>query len=506
MRASADAALLQAIETGGLFGPGPVERIDTHAAHVFLVGDRAYKIKRPVALSVLDFRSPASRKRALDAELQLNQRTAPELYLRVITITREGTAFSVTGQGAPVEWALEMRRFPRAAQLDHMARQAPLSAKLAAELGAAIARFHEAAEPRRDMGGAAAMTTIIDGNRADFEMVRPGLFDADTVTEVDTACRTTLATVRPLLEARRAAGFVRFCHGDLHLANIVALGRGVTPFDCVEFSEEIACIDTIYDIAFLLMDLLAYEQRPAAWQVLDAYAEASLDVPGLRLLPFFMTLRASIRAKVTALTIDDPSAATADVARARTYLQLARRLLPARAPRLIAIGGFSGTGKTTLARALAPSLDPAPGALLLRSDVERKRLAGVAPTTHLGASAYTPDHSRACFAELRRRANVALRAGVSVVVDAVHDRAEDRQALEAVASATGAPFDGLWLEAGLDRRTARVSARRGDASDATAAVVRRQLDVDPGPIRWHRVDADTTPEATTDQARQALRI
>ncbi len=497
-------ALVEALDAGEPFKTTEVARIDTHAARVFLVGELAYKLKRPVTFSFLDFSTVEARRRALENELVLNRRTAPELYLRVLPITRAGDGFTLEGDGEVVDWLLEMRRFPQERKLDRIAAAGPLEPALARELGAVVAAFHREAEPRLDKGGHDGMSAVVAGNRGDLDAAITGVFARDEVEAVDRAAGRALERYGFLLDERREAGLVRHCHGDLHLGNIVRLESGVVPFDCIEFSEDIACTDTMYDLAFLLMDLLERDQRPAAWTVLDAYLDAIDDLDGLAPLPFFMAVRATIRAKVIGLGIEDLDADADKVATAQRYLAFARALEPAPAPRLVAIGGFSGTGKTTLARALAPAFDPAPGAVVLRSDVERKRLWGAGLDETLPEAAYAPDVSLRVFERLRARARRTLAAGTSVVVDAVHGRAEERRDLEAIAGECGVRFDGLWLEAPVDRLVERVRARTGDASDADEAVVRTQLTRDPGPIHWRRIDAAVAPEVLLERARRAL--
>jgi aminoglycoside phosphotransferase family enzyme/predicted kinase len=500
-------ALVAALDAGEPFGgDGAVARIDTHAAHVFLVGELAYKLKRPVAFSFLDFSTVEARRRALENELRLNRRTAPDLYRRLVPLTRAEHGVALDGDGEVVDWVLEMRRFPQEQKLDRIAAEGPLDPTVARDLGAAVAAFHRDAEPRPDQGGHAGMAEVVAGNREDLEDAPAGVFARDEVAAVDAAARRALERHAALLDARRAAGRVRHCHGDLHLGNIVRLESGVVPFDCIEFSEDIACTDTMYDLAFLLMDLVERDQRPAAWTVLDAYLDAIDDLDGLAPLPFFMAVRATIRAKVIGLGIEDLDADADKVATARRYLAFARALEPAPAPRLVAVGGFSGTGKTTLARALAPAFDPAPGAVLLRSDVTRKRLWGVSPDTPLPEAAYAPAVSTRVFAELRERAGRVLAAGSSVLVDAVHGRGEQRAALEALAGECGVRFDGLWLEAPVERLVERVRARDGDASDADERVVRAQLTRDTGSIGWRRLDAGVTAERLLERARAALEL
>ena len=474
---------------GGALGPG-VARIDTHAAIVLLAGERAFKLKRPVRYSFLDFTTLARREAALRHELELNRRHAPELYRRVLPVTRDATGLALAGTGSPVEWLLEMQRFPAEAQLDRVAAAGGLVDTLVDALAETVARSHAGATPRPDKGGAAAMREIALGNRTDLEAVVPAVFHVATVRDLDTATMATLDRISLLLDRRRAAGCVRHCHGDLHLANIVLLDGRPVLFDCIEFDDDFACIDVLYDLAFLVMDLIEKGHRPAATRLLNGWLERTADHAGLVLLPLFLSLRAAIRAKVLGLAArGDASAERAEPVR---YLDLAARFLDPAPPMLLAVGGASGTGKTTLARALAADLPgPAPGAVILRSDVIRKELFGRAATDRLPQDAYVTEVSTRVFATIAERAATCLAAGHSVIADAVYGHADQRAALAAVAAAHGAPFRGLWLEAPLPLKLDRVARRTGDASDADAAVVRRQAEtIDGATVGWRRLAAD----------------
>jgi hypothetical protein len=273
------------------------------------------------------------------------------------------------------------------------------------------------------------------------------------------------------------------------LRNIVLIDGKPVPFDAIEFSERIANIDVLYDLAFTLMDLCERKLRPLANRLLNEWlwrgaelAQASHE-EALALLPMFLARRASIRAFVDAQAA---SVSGADTGRARTYQKVALDFLQPAPPRLLAIGGLSGSGKTARALKLAPEIGRAPGAVVVRSDVERKRLAGVALEERLPAGSYTSDSSARVYAAILARAARVLQSGHSVVLDAVFARPEERQAAEALAAMLGVPFEGLWLEVAKDVAQARVAARQGDASDATPAVVERQFGYDLGPIRWHR--------------------
>ncbi|UKJ75666.1 AAA family ATPase [Azospirillum brasilense] len=477
-------------------GGAAVERVETHAAIVFLAGDRAYKLKRAVRYPYLDYSTAERRRAACLEELRLNRRTAPSLYLGLESVVRrtDGTlAFGGedAAGGTALDWLVAMRRFPQDALLDRVAERGGLDDGLIRGLADAVTAFHEAAEPRPEGGGAVAMREVVDGNIAELRAC-PSLFPQDGVETLARRSRGALERLTPQLEERRRRGFVRHCHGDLHLRNIVLLEGRPVLFDGIEFDERLAVIDVAYDLAFLLMDLERRGQRPLGNAFLNRSLDATEDYGGLALLPLFLSARAAIRAKIAATTAalrPGEDAERSSEGEALAYLEQAIAALEPPPPRLVAIGGLSGSGKTRLARALAPSLGASPGAVVLRSDALRKRLFGVGETERLPADAYTPAVTGRVYAGLLERARVVLAAGHAVVLDAVHARPEERSAAARLAAETGVRFDGIWLDAPLDTRVARIAARRGDASDATAEVAERQDVYDLGPLEWLRTNA-----------------
>lgn len=492
----------------GAAWPPPVERIDTHAAIVFLAGDHAFKMKRAVRYSFLDFSTLADRERALRAELRLNRRTAPSLYERVLPVTRERAgALALDGAGPPVEWLLRMRRFPADALYDRIAEHGELDGPRIDELAAVVASFHRFAEPRPDKGGVSGMREVVEGNAEDLARLAGEVLEPDAVAEVDRLSRAALRRLAPLLEARRHDGLVRHCHGDLHLRNIVRLDGRPVLFDCIEFNDDFACIDVLYDFAFLLMDLVDRGLGALAQRLLQGYVERTGEAEGLALLPLFIGARAAIRAKVEGFAVALQAEAGERERRgalARSYLALALRALRPPPPRLVAIGGRSGTGKSSLAAALAPGLGAMPGAVVLRSDVIRKRLLGREPGQRLPEQAYLPEVSERVFAEIERRAAAILAAGHAVIADAVYGHAAQRAGIEAVARAAGVPFTGIWLTAAEAELERRVDRRRGDASDADARVVRLQRGIDEAAVTWRRLRADRPLAAIVDDARRLL--
>jgi aminoglycoside phosphotransferase family enzyme len=383
-------AFLSQPETYGL--AGDVERIETHSAIVFLAGSRAFKLKRAVLYDYLDFSTCEKRRAACERELTINRRTAPRLYRRVRAITKvSGGQLAFDGDGAPLDYVVEMARFDQQNLFDRLAARGALSIDLLERLADVIAATHADAPVRFDHGGYTGMKWVIDGNDEAFHELADTL-DAQVVSELGARCCAALNNVGALLEARRREGRVRECHGDLHLRNIVLLDGVPTLFDAVEFNDEIACVDVVYDLAFLIMDLWRLDLRAHANRLFNQYMHVSRDIAALPALPLFLACRSAVRAKTGATAAGlqtDCLRAVEMRAAARTYLDDAVAFVKPPLPRLVAIGGLAGSGKSSLARALAPSIGAVPGALVIRSDVVRKALFDVAPTRRLGPEAYS---------------------------------------------------------------------------------------------------------------------
>jgi aminoglycoside phosphotransferase family enzyme/predicted kinase len=491
-------------------GGAAVQRIDTHAASVFLAGNRAFKVKHAVRFPFLDYSTLEKRKQACEAELEVNRAFAPDIYLRVVPITRETDGrLALDGDGTPMEWAVEMRRFDERATLDHLADAGRIDAVLADALGRAVAAAHAGAPVVEAEPWIAALANYIEQNDAAFRE-RPELFPPAEVEALTQASRAAHGRIRPLLVERGRQGLIRRGHGDLHLGNIVRIDGRPILFDAIEFDPLVAAGDVLYDLAFLLMDLVERGLKDASNIVFNRYlAETGRpeDLDALAGLPLFLSVRAAIRAKVTAAKREhaQPDGKAAIEASARKYFDFARRFIAPAAPKLIAVGGLSGTGKSVLARALAPDIAPAPGAVVLRTDVERKTLFGKDEHDKLPADAYSADVAARVYAAAADKARRAVAAGHSAVVDAVFAKPQERAAIEECAQALGMPFHGLFLEADLATRIDRVGARGRDASDADAAVALTQESYDLGALDWTRVDASGTPEDTLARARAAVR-
>ena len=489
-------------------GGEAVQRIDTHASVVFLAGSRALKLKRAVKYDYLDFSTTDARRRCCDAELRINRRLAPTLYRGVLPIVRtSGGSLALGGEGTPVDWVVEMARFDQGALFDALAAAGRLDLSLMAPLAEEVAAFHEGCEPRPALGGEAGIRRVIEGNAAGLRA-----FGADTLASaageaLTGSARQWLRRCGPLLESRRLSDSVRQCHGDLHLGNIVLLDGRPTLFDAIEFNDDLACVDVMYDLAFLLMDLWHRGLKPHANAVLNAYLTVTQDIEALAALPLFLSCRAAIRAKTSATAASlqsSPEGQRQLRVRAREYLDLATRVLSPPAAAIVAIGGLSGSGKSTVARALAPSFGAVPGAVVLRSDEIRKRLWGASPLTRLGPAAYTPEMSSRVYEALIDGATAIPRSGHTVIVDAVFARSEDRSALERAARAAAIPLAAVWLVAPERVLLERVAPRELDASDADVGVVRMQCAQWANDVRWPQLDAARDLETVAAAARTLL--
>jgi len=488
------------LSTPAAFGlrTGAVERIDTHISTVWLAGDRAYKLKRAVRFDYVDFSTSELRRVACEAEVRLNRRTASALYRGVLPITREADgSLALGGHGEPIDWLVEMARFDQNTLFDRLAERNQLDPSLMEGLADAIVRLHVNAERRPDRGGRGGMAWVIEGNARGFAEHGASVLDPGACERVTADARRALGQCDELLEARRRQGSVRWCHGDLHLRNICLIDGLPTLFDAIEFNEDISCIDVLYDLCFLLMDLWRRDLRSHANAVFNEYMARTADLGGLPLLPLFLSCRAAVRAKtsVTAANLQSDERQRRELqAAARQYLALAQEFLRPPPPCLIAVGGLSGSGKSTLARGLAPGIGPAPGALILRSDVIRKTLLGVAPLTRLGPEGYSPAMSRHVYQTLAERALTIVKAGHAAIVDAVYGGAGDRDEIASIARHAGVPFIGLWIDGLPPVLASRLQARVMDASDATTDVLQRQLLSPVGPLDWHRLDGSQDAE------------
>jgi aminoglycoside phosphotransferase family enzyme/predicted kinase len=478
-------------EVAAWLGAASERVVETALARVFLTPEAAFKQKRRVDLGYVDFTTAERRLWALERELAFNREAAPDIYRAIRRVTRKaGGGLELDGPGETVDCVLEMRRFADRAVL--AAHPEDVDGELAEALGRTIAGFHARA-PLRTRNG---MAFTVPSNARLVEELAPRLGQGE-VAELVAKTDAEWARQGPLLAKRVAEGFARRCHGDLHLGNILVEDGRPILFDCIEFNDELSDIDVLYDVAFLLMDLDFRGRRDAAVRVLSAYLdEAARSFPetlweGLAALPLMLSVRAAVRTHVQAHQ-GDPEGA-------RAYLAAALAHLSPAPPVLAAVGGLSGTGKSTFARRIAAGLGPAPGAVVLRTDEIRKRLLHVGPTQPVGREVYTPEFYAEVYDTLFAEAGAMLRAGRAVVLDATFIDPELRSRAERLAAETGVAFEGAFLDAPAAVLEARVAARTGDASDANVEVLHGQMaKLDRDAVGWTRVDASADVAAAAE--------
>lgn len=511
MQTEDQSSIIAFLSTPAAFADGTdtVARKSTHISEVFIGKTRVYKLKRAVKYPYVDFSTKAQRLKFCEAEVRLNRRTAPDLYLGVKPLTVDAAdALHMGEAGEVVDWVVEMRRFDEDKLFDRLAEAGELDRHLMEHLADNIATFHAAAEARQDGGGRPGIAMTIEGNAKVFAEVGEGIVERAKVHELTGLQHADLAEASVLLENRRMNGCVRHCHGDMHLGNIFLSEDGEPVlFDAIEFNDAFATIDVLYDLSFLLMDLEHRGLGTLATVVMNRYMDITGSAWGLFALPLFLSLRAAIRSHVActaAKTIEDAAIQDAKGQEAREYLDMALDYLRMPEPRLIAVGGLSGSGKSRAGRELARHIGARPGARVVRSDVLRKRIAGVHPLDKLGPEGYSAEMTEKTYTAVYEEARTVLTTGHSVIADCVFSRPEERAAIEAVAHDMDVPFAGLWLEADLDTMTARVTERTKNASDADAEVVKVQLGYDLGDIRWARIDSSGTREQTDAAVLAAL--
>ena len=456
---------------------GADQVIETSCATVVLKGAKAYKIKKSVDYGFLDFTSPEKRRAALLRELRYNQRMAADIYLGVEEIAGESV--------------LVMRRFDTAGVLGEQSAgnlEWTPDLELMHDLGQTVARFHAGSEVCRDPLHVNNIKYVIDSNKRNIDAFRKELGE-EAVDAYDAAIQAHYANVEASVLKRFDDGHVRHCHGDLHLGNILVENEKPVLFDCIEFNERLSQIDVLYDLAFLLMDLWVRGHADAANRVLNVWLDQAARLEddiggvyaGLELLPLYMSVRSGVRCHVNANYGGEAHYA---MDKARTYLEAAHRFLDLKPASLTAIGGLSGSGKSTRARQLAPGLGRAPGAVVLRSDEIRKRLWACPEYEALPKEAYTPDENARVYAEMFELAERTLTAGQAVSLDATFRESRWRQKAEDLAAAAGVAFDGRWLDLPVEARRARVEARLKDVSDATPDIAAAQGDIDKSTISW----------------------
>lgn len=489
-------------------GSKNIARRETHISEIFIGDTRVLKLKRAVKFSYLDFSTIDLRQQYCETEISLNKRTAPGIYIGAKPITRKKDGgLMVGGNGKVVDWVVEMNRFDENMLLNNMAKDGKLDRFLMERLADNIATFHAGAEARTDGGGRTGIALVIEGNAKAFSENAGDVLDVSLVKRLVEKSLSALDDISSLLESRRKGGCVRFCHGDMHLGNIVLLDGEPTIFDAIEFNDSMNIIDVLYDLAFLLMDLEHIGNGEMANITMNRYMDITGSSWGLVTFPLFLSIRAAIRSHVAATLANsssDPSVIGSLKQNAREYMQMSLEYLDPPSPRLVAVGGLSGSGKSRAARAIAPLIGARPGARVLRSDVIRKRIVGLHPLDRLDASSYTPEMADKTYNAVFEEALAVLLSGHSVIADCVFAKPEQRYAIEAVAKEAGVPFQGLWLEADAEIMQDRVSKRVNNASDADASVVMEQLNYDIGKIGWNRINSSGSRKQTDTACNKIL--
>lgn len=455
-----------------------IEVIETHISWVVLAGDYAYKIKKALNLGFLDYSTLDQRRFCCDEELRLNRRTAPDLYLDTVAIGGSPDA-PVFGAQPAIEYAVRMRRFGSAALMDRLLLQGKIEARHIDRLAATIACFHEGlprAATDSAFGTPAAVNTAAMQNYEQLRALLPGRADRESIVQLEVATEAEFAECKATFEQRRAEGFVRECHGDLHLGNIVLQGDEPVPFDGIEFNPSLRWIDVMDEVAFSVMDLLHRDHADLAWRLLNAYLEASGDHGGLPVLRFYLAYRAAVRAKVCAIRARQADISThernKELTTCRSYLALAHRCLQQYSPALIITHGLPGSGKTTFSQMALQQL----GAIRIRSDVERKRLYGLGmleSSRTKGGDIYSREATQRTYARLHEFARELLAAGYVVIVDAAFLRREERESFHALAQSLSVPFAIASLYATDKALRERIRQRRNDASEADVTVLEK---------------------------------
>lgn len=469
-----------------------IQQIETHGAIIFLTDTKAYKLKKSVYFPYMDYSTLAKRKSMCDREILLNKRTATEIYRRILPITREAdNTLAFDGEGETMEWLVEMNRFEPSDVLDWVAERGELTSEIIDKIAANLVNFHQKAESCDRISGSESVLNVILGN--DREFARIGrILPRDRTRKFTNLSLAFSERYRTLLDRRQKEGYIKHCHGDLHLHNICLYRGEPLFFDAIEFNESFSIIDVLYDLAFLLMDLDFRGFSAYANTIFNYYSWHENDFKGVALLPLFLATRAAVRAHVSvaiAEGLHDPSEKPLFLQDAIAYFAKARTYLAPRKPKCVAIGGLSGTGKSTLAKAIAPQLDRCPGALILRSDVMRKLHFKIPLSDRLPDRCYSKEASAIVYGKLFAIAKTALQAGISVIVDCVFADSDLRQEIETIAKICNVPFYGIWLNAPSEIAVQRIKTRKNDVSDATIKIRQKQESFDLGKIQWQIFDA-----------------
>ena len=454
-----------------------IKLIQTHGSYVFLTGDYAYKVKKQVNYNFLDYSTLDKRKYYLDAELRLNQQIAPKLYLEVLPISQDKNRFILGSADNIVEYALKMCQFPQDSLFSHLLRAGRLPEERISELGKIVAQFHQQAETsdRINTFGTVAQISIAFTENYQQSAKYIGIVQTEEqFTATKTYTDAFFAQRQDLFQARVAQNKIKECHGDLHLNNICLWQDRVQLFDRIEFNESFRFVDTMYDVAFTLMDLEANERADLANIFLNSYLERSGDWEGLSILPLYLIRQAYVRAKVTSFLLDDPQISATDKQaaeeNARKYYRQAYQYTQPQQGSLILMSGLSGSGKSTVAQTIARNI----GAIQIRSDAVRKHLAGISLEEVGTDNIYTPEMTQKTYARLLEFGIILAQEGYRVILDAKYDRLALRQPVVVQARKNNIPLKIIYCNAPTTVLRDRLNQRQNDISDAGAELIASQ--------------------------------
>lgn len=492
-----------------------VDIVETNISLVFLVGDKAYKLKKGVKFPYADFSTPEKRLLSCRQELMTCERFASGICLGIETVVRNAKGrlflreFCRDTDAQIVDYLLVMHRFPEEDFYLNKIRDGSVDRFEMMDLAERIWELHADAPVFKMRGGAEVIRRRIIENNTLSKCFSPEVFDLKDVERLDKAQLAELDKHAALLDKRRDEGKIRWCHGDLRLTNVVMFQNRVTLFNPIDFYEDLSQIDTLYDVAFLLMDMASLGLNRLASILFNHYMACSADWEGIPVLPLFMSCRAGVQAYVFAQrAVDAADSAQKEkfAAQARSYLDWAYKFLNPAPPVVVACGGLSGSGKSRMAREMAPVVALPPGAIVLRDDVLRKNMENVAQTADLGEDSYLGAGEQAVYDRLCKEAENVIRNGHSVVLDALFFKPEFRDQAEALAKKTGVAFCGFWVDAPLDVRAGRVAKRKRNPSDMKSLdALKKQLDIDVGEVRWHKIDSSRDRNETLQNVFDILK-
>ncbi|MBO0349515.1 AAA family ATPase [Phormidium pseudopriestleyi FRX01] len=465
----------------GDFYPHPVQEpvtlMQTHASFILLTGDYVYKVKKSVNFGFLDYSTLEKRHHFCDEELRLNRQIAPQMYLEVVAVTKQGSGLELNGNGESVEYALKMRQFPQEALLIHQFEQGQLTQEQMEQLGQVVAEFHRQTPTNdyiKSFGEVAKIRVAIDNNYKQSQLYIDGPQTRQQFEETKAYSDCFFAERSSQFEQRMQLDKIRECHGDLHFKNIALWDNQIVLFDRIEFNEAFRFVDVMYDIGFAVMDMEARGRQDLANGFLNTYLEQTGDWQGLQVLQLYLSRQAYVRAKVTSLMLDDANIAEDEKEEARGtaahYYQVAWQYTQPRQGRLILMSGLSGSGKSTIARQLAR----ATGAIHIRSDAVRKHLAGISLQSKGGDEIYSPEMTAQTYARLLELGIMVASEGWTVILDAKYDRQGLREEAIGAARDSGLPLEILHCTAAIAVLCDRLNHRQGDIADATADLLDSQ--------------------------------